>query len=145
MNWGNKLLLTFIAFGAGMFFLVYGSLHTNYELVEKDYYKSELRYQQVIDGTNRVNQLSTEVKIMQTAEGVVLQLPEEFKTGSINGDSWFYCVYDEKRDRKFPLQLNADAQQVFSNGSILPGKYTVKISWNSDGKFYFSEKLLIIK
>ena len=54
MNWGNKLLITFLVFGAGISFLVYRSMHTNFELVEKDYYKSELRYQEIIDGTNHV-------------------------------------------------------------------------------------------
>ena len=41
MSWGNKLLVAFIVFAAGMFYLVYRSVNTNYELVEKDYYKSE--------------------------------------------------------------------------------------------------------
>ena len=41
MNWGNKLLVTFVVFGAGMIFLVYRAVKTNYELVEKDYYKND--------------------------------------------------------------------------------------------------------
>ena len=56
MNWGNKLLVTFLAFGAGMSFLVYKSITTNYD--RKDYYKNELCYQEVIDATQRANTLS---------------------------------------------------------------------------------------
>ena len=56
MNWGNKLLILLL-FLERMFYLVYRSVNTNFELVEKDYYKSEFRYQQVIDGTNRANSL----------------------------------------------------------------------------------------
>ena len=104
MNWGNKLLLTFIVFGAGMGYLVYRSVSTNYELVEKDYYKQELRYQQVIDGTNRVNQLSSAVKIEQTDAGIILELPQEMKEKDISGDVLFYCAYDKKKDKKFSLQ-----------------------------------------
>jgi len=72
MNWGNKLFVTFLVFGTGMGYLVYRSVKTNFDLVEKDYYKSELRYQDVIDGTNRVNQLSSSVNLEQTTDGVLL-------------------------------------------------------------------------
>jgi hypothetical protein len=145
MNWGNKLLVTFIVFGISMMYLVYRSVNTNYELVEKDYYKSELRYQQVIDGTNRVNQLSSAATLVQTSDGVVLQLPQEMKNYAVSGDIWFYCAYDEKRDKKFALEVNADGIQQFQAASILPGNYTVKISWSSKGENYFSENKLTVR
>jgi len=144
MNWGNKLLVTFIVFGAGMLYLVYRSVNTNYELVEKDYYKSELRYQQVIDGSNRANQLSSPVKIMQTDAGITLELPAEMKNKNISGDVWFYCAYDQTKDKKFPLQLSPEGIQVFQPTAISAGNYTVKISWSDDGKTYFSEKNLSV-
>lgn len=144
MNWGNKLLLTFIVFAGGMFFLVYRSLHTSYELVEKDYYKSELRYQQVIDGTNRANQLSTAVNIKQVENGIILEFPEEMKNKNITGDVLFYCAYDEKKDKKFSIELNTDGTQLFQPSAIQPGNYIVKINWSDEGKTYFAEKKLTI-
>lgn len=102
MNWGNKLLLTFIVFGAGMTYLVYRSVSTNYELVEKDYYNQELRYQQVIDGTNLANQLSSSVKIEQTDSGISLKLPHEMKNKEISGEILFYCAYDQKKIKNLP-------------------------------------------
>ena len=77
MNWGNKLLLTFLVFAAGMGFLVYRSVTTNFELVEKDYYKEELRFQQQIDGTREANNLSSAVTLLQNETGIHLQLPAE--------------------------------------------------------------------
>ena len=144
MNWGNKLLFTFIVFAAGMFYLVYRSMHTNYELVEKDYYKNELRYQQVIDGTNRVNQLKSAVKLEQTANGITLELPQEMKHKIVSGDIWFYCAYDEKRDKRFSLQVNSEGIQVFLSPAVLPGNYIVKINWSNEGENYFSEKKLTV-
>jgi FixH len=144
MNWGNKLLLTFLVFGAGMTYLVYRSVSTNYELVEKDYYKQELRYQQVIDGTTRVNQLSTAVKIEQTDAGIILELPQEMKEKNISGDVLFYCAYDQKKDKKFLLQTGTTGVQVFQTSSIAPGSYTVKINWSNEGKNYFAEKILTV-
>jgi FixH len=144
MNWGNKLLLTFIVFGTGMMYLVYRSVNTNYELVEKDYYKSELRYQQVIDGTNLFNQLGTDLKIVQTAGGIMLELPQEMKQKNISGEILFYCAYDQQKDKKFPLQPDENGIQGFQPAAISPGSYTVKINWSTEGKDYFSEKSLTV-
>jgi FixH len=144
MNWGNKLLMTFIVFGAGMFYLVYRSMNTNFELVEKDYYKSELRYQEVIDGSNRANALSTAVNLQQTDNGIILQMPEELKSKVISGDILFYCSYDSKKDRKFQLKISSDGTQLFPSESITPGNYVVKVSWISDKQNYYTEKKLTI-
>ncbi len=144
MNWGNKLLLTFFVFASGMGYLVYRSMNVNFELVEKEYYKSELRYQQVIDGTMNVNELASIVTLEQTSDGILLQLPDEMKSKSINGNIWFYCSYDEKKDKRLALQLDGNAAQQFQPAFITPGKYTVKINWISEGKIFYAEKLLTV-
>ena len=144
MNWGNKLLLTFVVFASGMSYLVYRSMHVNFELVEKDYYKSELRYQDVIDGTNLANKLDSTVSLQQNDNGVLLKLSQEMKNKIISGNIWFYCAYDEKKDKKFQLDVTPDGTQQFQSAIILPGSYTVKVSWTSDGKNYFAEKKLMV-
>jgi len=144
MNWGNKILVTFIVFGAGMGFLVYKAISTNYELVEKDYYKNELTYQQVIDATNRVNKLKSSVKITQTKEGILLQLPDEMKNKNITGNLWFYCEYDKNKDKKIVMNVNTDAKQLFPAEIVTKGNYTVKISWDKEGQQYYSENMLIV-
>lgn len=144
MNWGNKLLVTFIVFGVGMFYLVYRAVNTSYELVDKDYYKQELRYQQVIDGTNRANLLNTSVKIEQTATSISLELPKEMKNKEITGNILFYCAYDQKKDKQLSLQPNADGIQLFDLNKFSPGNYTLKINWSSEGENYFTEKSLTV-
>ncbi len=144
MNWGNKLLVTFIVFGTGMGVLVYKSMNTTYELVEKDYYKKELRYQEVIDGSNRANALSASASLKQTDSGIVLQFPEEMKNQQVTGSVLFYCAYNQKQDKNFELKVNQDGSQVFNNTQITPGNYTVKIGWSSNGKDYYTEKTLTV-
>jgi len=144
MNWGNKILITFLVFGSGMGFLVYKAVSTNYELVEKDYYKNELHYQQVIDATNRVNELKSPVKINQTADGILLQLPEEMKNNTITGKVWFYCEYDKNKDKKIELNVNANAEQIFTPETVSKGTYMVKISWDKEGQQYYSENKLTV-
>lgn len=144
MNWGNKLLVTFIVFGTGMGVLVYKSMNTTYELVEKDYYKKELRYQEVIDGSNRANALSAAASLQQADRGIVLQFPEEMKNQVVTGSVLFYCAYNQKLDKTFDLAINKEGFQVFNNAQVAPGNYTVKIGWNSNGKDYYTEKTLTV-
>ena len=46
MNWGYKILTVYIIFIAGILFLVFKSSNQNQDLVTKDYYEQELKYQQ---------------------------------------------------------------------------------------------------
>lgn len=144
MNWGNRLLLAFIVFGAGMFFLVYRSVSTRFELVENDYYKQELRYQQVIDGKQEAGNLSASVTVSQTENGIQVQLPEEMKDKKISGEVWFYCAYDERKDRKFNLETDTNAVQSFTPAQVHPGNYTVKIRWADEQNSYYTEKSILV-
>jgi hypothetical protein len=144
MSWGNKILLTFLVFAGGMVYLVYRSMQTNFELVEKDYYKKELVYQDIIDGTNRTNQLSTVLTIRQNENGLLLCLPEEMKNKKIEGEFSLYCAFDAARDKKLPLQTDSDATQLIPVENIRPGNYTAKVKWTESGKNYCWEKSITI-
>lgn len=145
MNWGNKLLITFLVFGSGMTYLVYRSMHTEFELVEKDYYKTELSYQQVIDATKRSKTLRSPVQWQQTSLGLEMQLPAEMKTKELKGDIWFYCAYNSVQDRKVPLQVNENAVQYFPDSLLLPGTYTAKINWKDSTEQYYTESHIYVK
>jgi hypothetical protein len=144
MNWGNRLLVTFILFGAGILYMVFRTFSVNSDLVKKDYYKDELRYQQVIDGSNRANALTSPVKLELKYQSVLLQLPEEMTNKEITGEVLFYCAYNEKKDKQFPLQVDNKGIQIFQPGTIAPGNYTVKITWKNDGKDYYAEQSLTV-
>ena len=142
MNWGHKLTIAIVVFICLMGFMVYQAMQTDFQLVEKGYYKSELKYQQVIDGTSRANALSSKVRIVKSGSRIIVQLPEEMKNSNVEGSLWFYCAYDEKMDRKFTLQPNKDAIQELDAGLFDTGNYTVKIEWISNNEHYYSEEKL---
>lgn len=143
MSWGYKLMVTFIVFAGMMSYMVYRCFGTNFELVEKEYYKSELKYQDVIDGTANAGKLNTAPVLKQAGNDIVLQLPAEMKNSSLSGAVLFYCPYDSKNDRTFSLAVDRDATQSFA--AVLPGNYIVKIAWNVNGKKYYAERRLTIQ
>jgi hypothetical protein len=144
MNWGYKLFFTFIVFAILMSWLVYRAVNTDFQLVEKEYYKSELRYQEVIDGTNRVNALSSTVSLKLENETIILQLPEEMKNLPLEGTIWFYCAYDGKKDKRLELKPDAAGKQHIASNVLQPGTYTAKIQWKQAGKDYYSERKLTL-
>lgn len=144
MSWGNKLLVAFLAFGLMIGYLVFRAVNTNFEIVEKDYYKKELRYQQLIDGNIRANELASQIQASETSSDVSLQFPAELNGKMIAGNILFYCAYDKSKDRKFEIETNNIGLQTFSKEFIMPGNYIVKIDWACDGKNYYSEKELAI-
>ncbi len=140
MNWGQKLITVFIVFAIGMIYLVYRCMHVNTDLVTKDYYKDELKYQDVIDGARMANSLSGEIKLSQDEKLVTVQLPAEMKIGNVSGDIWFYCAADIKKDRHISIETNSDAIQCISKKIVLTGKYTVKFDWTNRNKHYHAEQ-----
>jgi hypothetical protein len=139
LNWGHKLMLGFLVFAGMMFYLVYQSMHTRYDLVSKEYYKDELKYQQVIDGTNRANGLSSQVTVAQTGNDIIIRLPNEMKNTVVTGNMLFYCADNAQKDKTMALRVNADAIQTIHCNQFIPGNYTVKISWESNRRQYYSE------
>lgn len=139
MNWGNKLLITFIVFGGFMSFLVYKSVTTKFDLVSKEYYKEELAYQQVIDGTKKANALAGKVSITNNEKFILLQLPKELNGQNVSGKIWFYCAADAAKDRKIDLKPDADGKQLLKKNMFFPVNYTIKIDWTSNGEHYYNE------
>ncbi len=144
MNWGHKLILVFVIFAAGMIYLAYRCMHINTDLVTKEYYKDELRYQDVIDGTKSADSLSRKVQLIQRDEAITVQLPGEMKDEKVSGNIWFYCAADAKRDRHISIEMNSEGFQEINKKIFLPGIYTVKFNWTSNDRHYYSEQPLTI-
>lgn len=140
MSWGNRILLVIIVFVVLMGYLVYNSVNTPYELVSEEYYKDELNYQQLIDGSKKAQELSAPASLTNQGTGLVLQLPAEMKGKPIKGNLHFYCPTDQTKDVQFPLAVDTAARQTVSMEKIPPGNYTVKIGWEANGIFYYSEQ-----
>lgn len=102
MNWGNRLLLLFVGFAALIATLVYKSFNTKYELVSKDYYKDELRYQEQIDGAANAVRAGN-IAWHTTADSLFVQLPPAIKDASVQGMVWLYYATDASLDRRFAI------------------------------------------
>lgn len=143
MNWGNKLMIVFLVFAGLMATLVYKAVNTKYELVSKDYYKDELRYQDKIDGVNNSNKIGN-ISVNQDESQLVVSLPKEMKGIATEGEIWLYCSSDESKDRKIALQVDEEGRQFIAKNTLRKGNYQLKLTYKSGGSNYYSEQNLTV-
>jgi hypothetical protein len=118
-------------------------MNNKVELVSKEYYNDELRYQDKIDGANNANKLS-DIQISQTVENVSIQLPKELNGLAVTGEAWFYCANNSLYDRKMPVQVNEEGLMKIDKRKLAKAYYRVKLNWqNGDEQFYNEQTLQI--
>jgi hypothetical protein len=144
MSWGNKLIIVFVVFAALMATLVYKATQTKFELVSKDYYQEELRYQDKIDGAGNAA-LEAPLLVRLKDGSVFLEFPELQKKSSITGEAWFYCSVDASKDKRIALNVNTFGIQQIDAKTFRKGNYVVKISYEANGKKYYSAHPLRIQ
>lgn len=144
MSWGNKLVVVFLLFAGLIFTLVYKAVNTKFELVSKDYYQDELRYQDKIDGANNARKIGS-VTVSQDSDSLIIELPGEMKGTASEGDIWLYCGSDAAKDRKLVLQVDGSGRQMIPKNTIAKGSYLLKLTWKSGGNTYYNEQNLIVK
>jgi hypothetical protein len=143
MSWGNKLVLVFVAFVALMATLVYKAINTKFELVTKDYYKEELRYQDKIDGAANAK-LAGAILLLQDAATVTVQLPVSLRSSTAQGDAWFYCKTDAAKDLRIPVTIE-EGQYSFDKASLAKGSYQLKLQLTSGEKQYYYKEYITVQ
>ncbi len=144
MNWGYKLMFVFIVFAGLMGTLVYKSMNTKYELVTKDYYKDELKYQDRIDAKNESSKLS-DISVLQDKDSIVINFPKELLASSITSDIWFYCKTDETKDKHLKFESPAGKALSIPVSLINKANYQVKVNYKTTKTSYYSEKEIIVR
>jgi hypothetical protein len=139
ISWGYKILFVYLAFVAGILFLVFKANREKFDLVLPNYYEAELKYQDVIDQTQRAAELSAPPKITHSVNSVSIQLPGEFLNKEVKGELYLYRPSDASKD----LRKSFTTAQAFTEIDLnnnLSGAYEVKLSWESQGKTFYNEQ-----
>ncbi len=116
--------------------LVYKATQTKFELVSKDYYQDELRYQDKIDGAANAA-LKAPISIQVTDEIISIEFPDAQKNANITGEAWFYCSVDATKDKRFVLSVDSTGIQRIERKGLQKGDYQIKISYEINQKKYY--------
>lgn len=138
-SWGHKIAFAYLAFVAGIMFLVYKASQQKFDLVTEDYYGEELKYQNVIDQKGRVAQLSAAPVITHSVNEVNIQLPGEFNGKEVKGELYLYRPSDATKDLRKAFTINGNYFKLELPQS-LSGIYDVKLSWQAEGQSFYNEQ-----
>jgi hypothetical protein len=143
MSWGYKILFVYIAFVAGILFMVFRSSSQKVDLVTSDYYAKELKFQDRIDQMNRVSTLSSPLVCEIKGDSLLIGFPKEFAGREIKAEATLYCPSDEGRDSKH--QFNTmNGSFAIALSSVKKGMYELHLEWmDVGGSYYFEKKLFI--
>jgi hypothetical protein len=139
-NWGTGIIFVYTGFVVFMLGMVYLCTRQHFDLVTKDYYEEELKYQQVIDGMNNEKALGKATAIVMGSDQVTVTLPMT----TIDGEGFviFYKPDNAKFDKKYALEGKTAVQVPLKD--LAKGIYKVKASREHQGKPYYNEQSVYI-
>jgi hypothetical protein len=143
LNWGHSIFFIYSAFVVAILFMVYQSTQQTYDLVEKDYYAAELKYQDVIDASARAKALGGDFIVKYESDSIKLILPSPFKGVNVVGKVQLYFAADKQQDKTYEFEtLNAYA--AFRTEKQNKGLYTIKLDIVRSGVAYYYEQKIYL-
>jgi hypothetical protein len=143
-NWGTGILLSIIIFMTILVGLVYIFMSEDVDLVTRDYYSKELKYQKQIDKINNTTEMRKEVGIAFLNNSVQLTFPDSVFDKKASGTIYFYRPSGSKKDFSVPMAVSVNNTQFINTSELEKGLWKVKVEWGMEGKDFYSEKSLII-
>jgi len=144
-NWGWGIAVFYTAFVLFLIGNVLFSFFQRSDLVTEDYYNEELAYQETIHKAERVNRLEGRLNIVQGANTIAIQFPEEVKGKKIEGNVLLYRPADASADKYFKINVNENNFQVFESRQMVKGLWVMKIDWSAGDSTYYNEEKITIQ
>ncbi|KYG76548.1 FixH family protein [Roseivirga echinicomitans] len=146
MNWGTKIVISFVCFVGLLVTLVYVSVSTDFYLVSDNYYEQELAYEDQIQRMKNVNSLAEkpDFKLLRNEGKAELRFPVSVMQAMEEGSISFFRSADARLDKEFDLVFDESGVQVFDTKKLASGAWKVKIEWKSKGTEYYQELNIVI-
>lgn len=139
MNWGYKILISYLLFITAVLVMVYLSMQEKVDLVAKDYYDQEIAFQKKIDASKNNSSTGINWNIAIEDKNVIITYPDSVLAAQIKGNILFFRPSDEKSDVRANLALEGNGKQRIARSKFITGAYIVKIEWSMNGKNYFEQ------
>lgn len=145
INWGTGIVLAFIGF---MCFIMYFVVKVNtdkkydHDLVTEDYYKEELDFQNDINKETNAKNLSENISLTKTENGLLIAFPETFTINNISGKVFLYRPSNKQLDFETPISLS-NHNLLIPDKRLLDGRWNIKVDWQYNGKSYLFKKEIV--
>ncbi|MBS1517509.1 MAG: FixH family protein [Bacteroidetes bacterium] len=144
INWGYKIIITFIIFGLGISLLLAISFSNNIDLVDEHYYEQEINYQKQIDILKESGEINNNLMITLNGGNAVVNISDFDKFRDLTGKIIFYRSSDASMDFTVDFKPAPDGSQIISAKDMKAGSWKVKFELYRNDKKYFVEKNIFI-
>ncbi|MBA3680366.1 MAG: FixH family protein [Bacteroidetes bacterium] len=142
MNWGIRITIVYTGFVILISSLVFISATNKSELVTKDYYSQELKYQDRIDAIENEKKLNLTIEYAIEEDQIILTYPQTEINKTFNGEVLFFRPSDASKDLKLNLNFDIDGKQVIKKSKFIKGIYKMCITWKSNDKTFYKEQII---
>lgn len=138
INWGTGIVIAFVLFiGFILFFVIRTFTLPEYQhdLVDDEYYKTELKYQEEIDKQNNLKNLDEEITFVKVDNGFEINFPSIFFADNTKGTVSFYRPSNKVLDFQTPIEIT-EGKMLIPNEKLVEGNWNVVIDFVSESKEY---------
>lgn len=143
-NWGWKIGLLYGGFVVMIITLAFRASSEKVELVTKNYYEEELKYQERIDQQHMADSLHLRPEWTVGHGHVSMKIPSTDHVAEVKGTVKFYCPSDAQKDFSYPFTAKTDSDVVISHAGLAHSLYRVNVEWTQDSHQLLSESVLKI-
>lgn len=145
--WPVAIILTFVLFVSGTIGLIVMAASQRADLVSKNYYEQELKYQDQVDRLEHTRQLSAPAKIAYDAgrRRIGITLPPEHASQSITGRIQLYRPSEADLDRQLKLQTDTQGRQWVDASDLQPGLWKLRLVWAVGNREFSTDQPVVIK
>ncbi|WP_439880109.1 FixH family protein [Pontibacter sp. MBLB2868] len=141
--WPYAIIVAMVMFMSYIAMFVYKAMNQDVDLVSKDYYEQEIKYQDHINMVGRTKAAGdVAIAFHPEKQDIIIQLPDHFKGQSITGKINLFRPSDEELDQELPLQLGRDLSQLIETKELQQGRWKVRITFTVEQETYFAEQTI---
>ncbi len=142
MSWGIRITIVYTGFVILISSLVFISATNKSELVAKDYYSQELKYQDRIDAIENEKNLKISIEHFVEESQIVLTFPQTEINKTFSGEILFFRPSDSSKDLKLNLNFDIDGKQLIKKSKFIKGIYKMCITWKNNNKTFYKEQII---
>lgn len=143
MNFGVKITILYLSFVGLILTLVFMCFRQNVELVSKDYYAQEIKFQDKINAINNEKDLAGSINHSVNGKEIALTIDSTLVSEDFEGTVTFFRPSDSSKD--FQVKMNfTNNEQVINGNELIHGTYKLQLSWVSNKTKYFKEEVIFI-
>jgi hypothetical protein len=144
--WPLGIITACAIFVSGTAGLIVMACSQRVDLVSKDYYEKELRFQGQIDRAERTRRVAGQASVTYDAarQCVTVSLPPGQVGGNVCGSIELYRPSAAGLDRVVKLQPDASGVQRLDASNLQPGLWKVRVSWTAEKQNYYLEQKVVV-